>query len=259
MGIGGVVLRFCSLAIRVLQFLASAVILGIFSYYLAILARHDLHIATWLKAVEGLAGAGTLYGLLGIIFVCCLGGVSFFAFLGVVLDVCFTGAMIAIAVLTRKGVDQCTGTVDTPLGTGNASDDSQANLSFGMACKLEKVTFAVAIIGVFLFLISILFQILLARHHKREKRFGPSPANGYTSGSRRRWWRRNKASADTGADALPGHPTPSDVEMDGEPKNEKNWFGSWGRKNNTTAPAANGSGAVQNGYGYGNSAYTGNI
>jgi hypothetical protein len=147
MGFGGVLLRFCSLTIRVLQFLDAAVILGIFSYFLAILAQHQLPIATWLKAVEGLSGAATLYGLLGIIFVCCLGGVAFFAFLGVVLDVCFTGAMIAIAVLTRNGTDSCTGTVDTPLGSGKATDNSKAQLAFEMACKLEKVTFAVAVIG----------------------------------------------------------------------------------------------------------------
>jgi hypothetical protein len=256
MGVGGVILRFCALAIRVLQFLDAAVILGIFSYYLAILAKHNLHIATWIKAVEGLSGAGTLYGLLGTIFVCCLGGVGFFAFLGVVLDVCFTGAMIAIAILTRKGVNKCSGTVNTPLGTGNASDDSKAGLSYGMACKLEKVTFAVAIIGIFLFLISIVFQIALARHHKREKRFGPSPANGYTWGSRRNFWSRKKNNPDVnGADALPGHPTPADVEMDGEAKNEKRWYG-FGRKNKTNAPTTATGGA--NGYGYGNSAYTGN-
>ena len=147
MGIGGVILRFCSLAIRVLQFLDGAVILGIFSYYLAILSRNNVQIDTWLKAVEGLSGAATAYGLLGIIFVCCLGGVAFFAFLGVVLDVLFTGAMIAIAVLTRNGTSTCTGTVGTPLGKGNAADESSAGLSFSMACKLEKVTFAVAIIG----------------------------------------------------------------------------------------------------------------
>lgn len=146
MGFGGVLLRFCSLAIRVLQALDGAVILGIFSYYLAILAQHHLPIATWLKAVEGLAGAATLYGLLGAILVCCLGGIAFFAFLGVALDVCFTGAMIAIAVLTRNGTSGCTGTVDTPLGSGKASD-IKANLSFGMACKLEQVAFAVAVIG----------------------------------------------------------------------------------------------------------------
>lgn len=148
MGFGGVLLRFCSLAIRVLQFLDAAVILGIFSYYLAVLAQHQLHIETWVKAVEGLAGAATLYGLLGVIFVCCLGGVAFFAFLAVVLDVCFTGAMIAIAVLTRQGTAACSGRVDTPVGSGNANQPSPAQLNLGMACRLEKVTFAVAVIGV---------------------------------------------------------------------------------------------------------------
>jgi hypothetical protein len=148
MGAGGVILRFFNLGLRVLQFLDAAVILGIFSYYLAVLARNDHHIATWIKAVEGLAGAATLYSLLGIIFTCCLGGVAFFAFLGVVLDICFVGAMVAIAIMTRKGVRSCTGTVDTPLGTGNANNDTfDKGLSFGMTCKLEKVVFAVAIIG----------------------------------------------------------------------------------------------------------------
>lgn len=148
MGAGGVILRFCNLFLRVLQFLDGAVILGIFSYYLAVLSRNDHHIETWVKAVEGLAGAATAYGLLAMVLTCCLGGVAFFAFLGVALDVCFVGAMIAIAVMTRKGVNKCTGTVDTPLGSGNANDDTfSKGLTFGMSCKLEKVVFAVAIIG----------------------------------------------------------------------------------------------------------------
>jgi len=109
-------------------------------------------------------------------------------------------------------------------------------------------------------LVSILFQILLARHHKREKRFGPSPTNNYTHGSRAAFWRRNKNNPEAvgGVDTLPGHPTPNDVEMGTEPKNEKGWFSSLGRNKNT---ATNGASPVQNGngYGYGNSAYTGNI
>jgi hypothetical protein len=54
----------------------------------------------------------------------------------------------------------------------------------------------------------------MARSHKREKRFGPSPANGYTSGStRRRFWRRNnKANPDATGNTLPGHPTPGEIE-----------------------------------------------
>lgn len=144
---GGVFLRFCGLLIRVLQFLDAAVILGIFSYYLAILSKHDQTIDTWLKAVEGLSGAATAYALLGTIFVCCLGGVAFFAFLGVTFDILFTGAMVAIAVLTRRGTDTCTGTVNTPIGKGEANTESPSKLSYGMACKLEKVVFAVSVIG----------------------------------------------------------------------------------------------------------------
>ena len=107
-------------------------------------------------------------------------------------------------------------------------------------------------------MISILFQILLARHHKREKRFGPSPTNGYTNGSRKAFWRRNKNTpvATGAADTLPGHPTPYDVEMGAEPNNEKSWY-SWNKNKNTAnAPHAT---PAAGGYGYGNSAYTGNI
>ncbi|KAJ5239062.1 hypothetical protein N7468_003681 [Penicillium chermesinum] len=255
---GGVFLRFCGLVIRFLQFLVGVVILGIFSYFLAILSHHNQTIATWVKAVEGLAGATTLYGLLGTIFVCCLGGVAFFAFLGVVFDVLFMGAMIAVAILTRHGVNKCSGIVDTPVGKGNANDDSPSDLRYRTACRLEKAVFAVSIIGIFFFLVSVFFQVLLARHHKREKRFGPSPANGYTSGSRRWFWSKNKNAPDAaGENILPGHPTPHDIEYGTQPQNEKSWFGGFGRKKNngTGAPAATGA----NGYGYGNSAYTGNM
>lgn len=147
MGVGGVILRFCNLAIRVLQFLDSAVILGIYSYFLARLAQHDLNIPTWMKAVEGLSGAATLYALLGSALTCFLGGMTFFAFVGIVLDVCFVGAMIAIAILARDGTNTCSGTMSTPLGTGEENAESPSGLDYGHACILEKVVFAVAIIG----------------------------------------------------------------------------------------------------------------
>ncbi|KAB8232452.1 hypothetical protein ETB97_003629 [Aspergillus alliaceus] len=255
MGFGGVILRFFNLAIRVLQFLDGAVILGIFSYFLAVLTRHDQAIPQWMKATEGLSGAATLYGLLGILFTCCLGGVAFFATLAVVLDVCFVGAMIAIAIMTRDGTQKCTGRVDTPLGSGDSNAESPSKVKYGFACELQKVTFAVAIIGIFFFLISILFQVLYARHHKREKRFGPSPANGYTYGTRpRAFWRRKKNNLDSasGDDMLPTHPTPNDVEL-GPTSEKSGGIGSLFSRNKDTAP-----GVPQNGYGYGNSAYTGN-
>ncbi|KAF7167839.1 hypothetical protein CNMCM5623_001002 [Aspergillus felis] len=257
MGAGGVVLRFFNLAIRVLQFLAAAVILGIFSYFLAVQSKHDQDIPTWMKAVEGLSGAAALYGILGSLFTCCVGGIAFFAFLAIVLDVCFVGAMIAIAVMTRDGTQSCSGNVNTPLGSGTDNVDSASGVRLGYACMLEKVTFAVSIIGIFLFLISILFQLLYARHHKREKRFGPSPANGYTYGTQRRgFWRRNKRTPETASadDMLPGHPTPQDVEM-GDKAEKPGVFGGRFFSRNNNAAANGAPNTVQNGYG--GSAYTG--
>ncbi|EAU34138.1 conserved hypothetical protein [Aspergillus terreus NIH2624] len=256
MGFGGVILRFFNLGIRVLQFLDAAVILGIFSYFLAVLSQNDQSIPQWMKATEGLAGAACLYALLGSLFTCCVGGVAFFAAIAIILDVCFVGAMIAITVMTRDGASTCSGHVDTPLGSGDSTKDSASKVSFGFACRLEKVTFAVAIIGICFFLFSILFQVLYARHHKREKRFGPSPANGYTYGTRRRaFWRRNKNSPETASadDMLPDHPTPQDVELGTASEKPSGVGGIFSRNKNTTTTAP-----AQNPYSYGNSAYTGN-
>ncbi|KAL4999165.1 hypothetical protein BDV10DRAFT_165360 [Aspergillus recurvatus] len=263
MGVGGFVLRFFNLAIRVLQFLASAVILGIYSYFLAKLAQNDLHIPTWMKAVEGLSGAATLYALLGSLFTCCLGGITFFAAVAIFLDVCFVGAMIAIAVMTRDGTNHCSGTISTPLGSGRDNTDSPSGVGYGYACMLEKVVFAVSIIGIFFFLISILFQFLLGRHHRREKRFGPSPANGYTYGTQRRgFWRRNKAAPEqvNGDNILPAHPTPHDVETGpatggAAPAEKQGWFNRFGRRNEPVQAVPS---AAPGAPGYGNSAYTGN-
>jgi len=58
----------------------------------------------------------------------------------------------------------------------------------------------------------------MARHHQREKRFGPSPANGYTYGSRRFWRRNKRTHPDVNADTLPGHPTPGEVETGYKPE-----------------------------------------
>jgi hypothetical protein len=61
-----------------------------------------------------------------------------------------------------------------------------------------------------LFFISALVQLALGRHHKREKRFGPSPANGYTSGTGRRkiWQKRSTGPRDPEmAGTVPGTTT----------------------------------------------------
>lgn len=198
MAFGGAALRFGQTGVRILELLAAIVALAIFSYFLAVLSDHHLHIATWLRAVEGISGAAVLYLLFAVILTLCLGGVAFFAFLAVVLDIAFVGAFIYVAWETRHGANSCTGYVRTPLGNGQANAPTPyGNTNWlpnlHQACQLNTATFAVSIILVFLFLITAVLQVLLVRHHKKEKRYGPGPNNNYTSGAGKRpFWKRNK-------------------------------------------------------------------
>jgi hypothetical protein len=203
MAIGGAVLKLTATFLYALEFCCAAIILGIYSYFLSVLADRNVAIPTWEKAVEGLSGATVLYTICAIVFTCCLGGKTFFALLGLIFNVLCCGAMVAVAVLTRSGAHSCSGIVDTPLGTGPSNSkqgfdsDGQGRqwtyaASYGTTCNLNKACFAVAIIGAVLFLISIPVQILLSRHHKKEKRFGPSPTNNYTRGSGIKFWKRNQ-------------------------------------------------------------------
>ena len=92
-----------------------------------------------MRAIEGMAGGAVIYTAFAIILTCFLGGITFFAFLALLLDFAFVGCFVAIAVLTRGGARSCSGrNVPSPLGNGN-----------GKACKLETTVFAVSIIAVY--------------------------------------------------------------------------------------------------------------
>ncbi|CAG8959609.1 hypothetical protein HYFRA_00001511 [Hymenoscyphus fraxineus] len=223
---GTLFLKGLSFFLRLIQFGCTVVILAIFSYFLAVLANRDLPIATYIRAVEGIAGAGVLYTIVGLLLVCCLGGIAILSFIAMLLDVAFAGAFAYVAYATRGGRD-CTGIVDTPLGGGDASGDNRVPDGSGgftvlpslrTACKLNTACFAVAIIAGVFFLLSIPLEVALIRHHKKEKAFGPSPMNNYTAGrspSRKFWQRKPKHTAGDveKPDALPMHTTPEDARM----------------------------------------------
>jgi hypothetical protein len=195
MALGGALLRFGQTGLRLLEFACAAIILGIYSYYLAVLSNHNIHIPTWVKAVEGMAGAACLYTIFGVIFTLFLGGVRIFAFLAILLDLCFVGCMAAIAYYTRHGANNCKGVVNTPLGTGLANESAPGAGDWGYVCSLNTACFAVAICSIFLFLVTAVLQFLLARHHQKEKRYGPSPSNNYTHGAtttRQPFWKRTR-------------------------------------------------------------------
>ena len=143
-----------------------------------------------------------MYLIFAVILTCCLGGITVFALIAMILDVLFAAGMIAIAVMARHGAGSCKGNVKTPIGNGPSSSDngfgkggfgsgSHGNATYsvhlGLACKLNTAAFAVSIIAALLFLCTAAMQVALVRHHKKEKRYGPSPSNNYTSGSGGRW------------------------------------------------------------------------
>jgi hypothetical protein len=255
----GLALKSVSFFLRIIEFCCAAIILGIFSYFLATLHNHSLPIATYIRAVEGISGAGILYTVFALMLVCFLGGIAFLSTIAMLLDLAFCGAFIYVAWATRGGASSCKGNVNTPFGSGNTSTgNSVASGSSGFtelpslhtACKLETATFAVAIVAAIFFFLSIFVEFALIRHHKKEKAFGPSPNNGYTAGSpRRKFWQRKPKHRDAEmaaqkSDALPAHQTPADFRTsyatDTTAVGQEPVYNKYGASNMTGAGHANG-------------------
>lgn len=204
--------RFGALFLRILQFCCAAVGLGIFSYFLAVLANDNIHIADRWRAVEGITGAATLYTIFAILFVLCLAGNAFFGALAIIIDICFIGAFIYVAWTTRHGANSCSGNVRTPLGNGPANGrisvenlDNRYPLTLKTACELNTAVFAVSIVAIFLFLLTAIYQVFLLKKARKEKRYGPSPKNNYTSGSGKApFWKRRRANRDMEAGVVGG-------------------------------------------------------
>ncbi|EPE29950.1 hypothetical protein GLAREA_01110 [Glarea lozoyensis ATCC 20868] len=222
---GGLALKGLSLFMYFIEFCCAAIILGIFSYFLAALVSNNLHVDTYIRAVEGISGAAVLYTIFALLLVCCLGGILVASLIAVLFNLAFCGAFIYLAYATRHGASSCSGIVNTPLGTGNVANGNRVTTpddgivylpSYRTACKLNTACFAVAVVGAVFFFLSTLIELALMRHHRKEKAFGPSPNNGYTAGSPRRkfWQRKPKTVAHHDAekpDALPAHTTPAAV------------------------------------------------
>ncbi|KAI3325072.1 hypothetical protein HD806DRAFT_533668 [Xylariaceae sp. AK1471] len=216
----GLALKVLQWFVRGIQFLSCAVVLALFSYFLAIAAQHHYNIPTWTKAVEGISGIGVLYTLLGLLLLCCLAGHPFTSAIAIILDIAFVGAFIYVAQANRGGASSCNNTVNTLFGTRPATDDLGKGLpNFHQICQMEKAVLAVSIIAIVFFLLSAFIEVILVRHRRKEARFGPSPANNYTSGYGRRGgffsrFRRRKGSGDEGMinpNTLPEHTHPEQV------------------------------------------------
>lgn len=148
----GPALKFLQWFLRLVQFLSAALIFGVYSYFLATLANHSIHIPNSVRAVEGIAGAAVLYTIIGLVLLCCLAGKAVAAFVAMVIDFAFIPAFIYVAVANKNGSGSCTGYIDTPFGKGKDKDVADGSggftalPSFHVACRLQTACLSVAII-----------------------------------------------------------------------------------------------------------------
>ncbi|KAJ0116910.1 hypothetical protein J7T55_003324 [Diaporthe amygdali] len=212
---------------RGVQFCCAGLVLALNSYFLAAMSNHSITIPTNLRAVEGISGVAVLYTAIGLLLLCCLAGFTLTSFIAIVLDIAFIGAFIYVATVNKDGASSCSGSnVNTVFGSGDANANIQSPKDGGVPlakymtiCRMESAILAVSIVAIVFFIVSAVTELALGRHRKKEQRFGPSPANNYTSGygSRKRGLfglRRNKrADTDNLADpnALPMHTSPDQV------------------------------------------------
>jgi hypothetical protein len=152
----GLALKSLQWFIRGIQFLSAALILALFSYFLASMKNHNIFIPNWVRAIEGISGAAVLYTLVGLLLLCFVAGHTITSFIAIVLDICFVGAFIYIAVSNgRTGTHSCRGNVKTVYGSGNAESNVPdyspngvtALPSLRQACQMQKAVFAVSIVG----------------------------------------------------------------------------------------------------------------
>ncbi|KAI0400597.1 hypothetical protein F4802DRAFT_478174 [Xylaria palmicola] len=214
----GLALKALQWFVRGIQFLSCVVVLALFSYFLAVARQHSYNIPTWSKAVEGISGAGVLYTLLGLLLLCFVAGHPFASGVAIILDIAFVGAFIYVAQANRGGASSCSGTVDTFFGRRPASDDLGSGLpSYRQVCQMHKAVLAVSIIAIAFFVISALLELVLVRHRRKEHRFGPSPANNYTTGYGKRGFfsrfgrRKNSEEQAINPNVLPEHTHPEQV------------------------------------------------
>lgn len=138
--------------IRGIQLGSAALILAVYTYFIATLATHGFEISTQIRAVEGISGSAALYGLLGVLLVCCIGGVPIASLIAIILDTGFLACFVYVAVANKHGAGNCRGEVSTPYGRGLAKSKvkgkrgSLALPTYRVACQLQTACLAAAII-----------------------------------------------------------------------------------------------------------------
>lgn len=182
-------LKFLLFLFNILAACCAVIVLGIYAYFIAVSTgsgRTSVH--GWMVGTLILATILTLFFLLGSFLSLCFGDKRVLGHMGAFMSILAACIFIAIAVLTRRGSKSCNGNriLQTPVGTGRADLDAPGAGSYRTACRINKAAFAVSLIGIFLSLMSALFQCFLVSVARKNKAAPPAASSGP-------FWKRNKA------------------------------------------------------------------
>ncbi|KAK1826083.1 hypothetical protein QBC39DRAFT_30036 [Podospora conica] len=238
-------LRTLKLALRALLLLTSLLLLILQSTLLITLSQHAVASPIPVRAVAGIAGAALIYSTV------CVLALRFarpetttsppVSLASMLLDAAFASAMIYVASVNSVGSGGCAAgrEVDTPLGRGTVGKgEGVGGLGVDGGCRVAVGGLVGGVLGIFLFIFSILTELGLIRQRRRESRFAPGPImpgttmpgawggedekkedGGKKAGGFWGWLTGKRKKDESGAplapnpDALPGHALPEDVRQ----------------------------------------------
>ncbi|CZT14313.1 uncharacterized protein RCC_00290 [Ramularia collo-cygni] len=169
MAIKGGFLRLLLILTYFTAFCCAAIITGVFAWFTFLQTSSEKNLASLI-----IGALAMLYTSIQTLFVCCTAGITFFAIISIILDVVFMGGMMAVAIINRSAVDgECEGRgggreayyrYGGGGGGGRGRGDDE-----DVGCEVYKTAFAVAILGIFMFLAAAITQMLV-RRRRRERR-----------------------------------------------------------------------------------------
>ncbi|EWC43769.1 hypothetical protein DRE_07334 [Drechslerella stenobrocha 248] len=171
-----VIAKLLATVLRTAQVLGTLYVAGCTTYFIVELSKRNL--------IEGRAlasAAGFLWTSFVLVFSVCLLQKSFFQFFAVIGDLLLLGGFIAITILLRNAWGgTCTRRRQNVPWLERGGSNIPTN------CELVKGIFVVSIVLSILFFLTLSTSCLVHRHAKKERAYGPSPANNYTSGRGKR-------------------------------------------------------------------------
>ncbi|KAF3927991.1 hypothetical protein AA313_de0200255 [Arthrobotrys entomopaga] len=177
-----VIAKLLSTIIRVAQVLGALFNTGCTTYFIVGLSNRNLIDGNGKAlAVEIICAAGLVWATFALLFSICLLQKSFFRFLIVLGDLIFIGGFIAVTVLLRNAY------------SANCRNDNitvgflqRGGSHLNVNCELIKGIFIVSIALCVLFAFTVLTAGLAHASARKDRAYGPSPANNYTYGRGRR-------------------------------------------------------------------------